>query len=64
MTVKTIDPKVRLRAMLKRLVIELGYLESCKPEDFPGYLLQVVASQLNVAISILTHLTCDEQGEL
>lgn len=60
-TLSTIHPTTRqrrLKAMVKRLVIELGYLEYCLAEGWEADHVQTAAVNLDTAIDCLNeHLS-------
>lgn len=51
-----LDHQHRLKTMTKRLVIELGYLESCLAKDLHNAHVSVAAAGLDTAIACLNDL--------
>ncbi|RZM78663.1 hypothetical protein [Leptolyngbya iicbica] len=57
-TTRQINHQRRLKAIVKRLVIELGYLEHCLTEDRQDIHLETAAAGIDTAIDSLNeHLT-------
>jgi len=57
-TITQTNHQRRLRAIVKRLVIELGYLEHCLTEGRQGAHLETAAAGIDTAIDCLNeHLT-------
>lgn len=65
MGVKTIDAtaKERLRTAVKRLVIELGYLEKHVAELPPHSFAALAARSLDVAIDMLNHYLAEKPAK-
>lgn len=54
--------QLRLRAIVKRLVIDLGYLENYLSSSHENSILYLVAWNLNIVIDTLNgHLECDRE---